>query len=155
LNIDTIKPGDRFDLGSYTMRRDEMTDFAGRYDPQPYHLDDAAAQAHPFFERLSASGWHTTMVLHRLWFRFAEARSLKTLAGVEVENIRWLRPVYPDDVLSGEIEFLKIRPSESKPDRSLGTIRTTLVNQKGEQVASMVVTAIFIRNPVQDRCRNA
>jgi len=147
LHVDAIQPGDSFDLGSYTMRRDEVIDFAARYDPQPFHLDDAAGAAHPFFDRLSASGWHTTMVMHLLWFRFAEAHSLKTLAGVEVEHIRWLRPVYPDDVLTGEVEFLSIRPSQSKPERSLGTIRNSLTNQNGDQVSSMVVTAIFMRNP--------
>jgi len=147
LHIDTIEPGDRFALGSYVMRRDEVVDFASRYDPQPYHLNDAAAAAHPFFERLSASGWHTTMIMHLLWFRFAESHALKILAGVEVEQIRWMRPVYPDDVLTGETEFLKVRASQSKPDRSLATIRTTLTNQAGETVASMVVTAAFMRSP--------
>lgn len=150
LHFDAIAPGDRFDLGSHVMKRDEVVEFASRYDPQPFHLDDDAAAAHPFFERLSASGWHTALVMHLLWHRYAEARGLESLAGAGVDQIRWLRPVYPGDTLSGEAEVLSVRTSRSNPGRGIGTLRTTLHNQHGEEVASMITTALFPRGANDD-----
>lgn len=145
LHFEAIAPGTRFDIGSQVMTREEVVAFASRYDPQPFHLDDAAAAAHPFFERLSASGWHTAVVMHLLWERFAKARGLEGLAGAGVDQIRWIRPVYPGDTLSGEAELLSVRASRSNPSRGIVTMRMSLQNQHGDQVASMVVTALFPR----------
>jgi acyl dehydratase len=143
LSFDDLKPRRQFELGTYEMTRAEVIDFASRYDPQPFHLDDAAAAANPVFGRLSASGWHTAMVMHLLWDRFSGVHGLRAVAGVGVDEIRWLRPVYPDDRLAGMMKVVRARRSASKPDRGIATVRITLRNQHGEQVAAMVATALY------------
>lgn len=143
LSFDDLKPGDRFQLGAYELTREEVIDFASKYDPQPFHLDDAAAAANPIFGRLSASGWHTAMIMHLLADRFTTARGLQGIAGLGVDGIRWHSPVYPGDMLDGTIEVVEARRSESKPDRAIATFRMTLRNQHGAQVAEMTTAALL------------
>ncbi len=143
LSFDDLKPGEQFKLGSYQPTREEVIDFASRYDPQPFHLDDAAAAANPVFGRLSASGWHSAMIMHLLSYRFWKARGLRGIAGLGVDGIRWHAPVYPGDLLDGTIEVVEARRSESKADRGIAKFRITLRNQHGAQVAEMVTAALM------------
>jgi len=128
------------------MTREEVIAFASKYDPQPYHLDDAAAAANPIFGRLSASGWHTTMVVNLLTDRFWRATAVRGLAGGGADEIRWLKPVYPGDTLTGHIEIVSKRPSASKPDRGIMTMQITLHNQNQTPVITVTLTGMFANN---------
>ena len=140
-----MKQGDRFPLGHYEVLREDVIEFASRFDPQPYHLDDAAAAANPVFGRLSASGWHTAVILNLLMDRFWKATKVRGMAGGGIDGMRWLHPVYPGDTLTGEVEVVMIRPSASRPERGVMTMRAVLRNQDGVQVSDITITGIFGR----------
>lgn len=145
--FDDLKAGDRFPLGRIEMTREEVIAFAAKYDPQPYHLDDAAAAASPIFERLSASGWHTAVLSSLLMDRFWKSTRVRGAAGGGVEEMRWLSPVYPGDTLTGEMEITAARVSASKPDRGIATMQTVLRNQDDVPVIKIRLTGIFSREP--------
>lgn len=145
LCFDDLAPGDRFPLGTHSMTRGDVIAFAEKYDPQPFHLDDAAAAANPLFDRLSASGWHTAVIMNLMMDKCWRQTNVRGLAGGQVDLIRWVKPVYPDDVLTGTIEVIAKRPSNSKPDRGIMTMEASLRNQQDELVATLRVTGIFAR----------
>ena len=121
--------------GQYAVTREEVLEFATRYDPQPFHLDDAAAAANPLFGRLSASGWHTAAMGMRMTADYwAGVGGRSILGGAGVDQLRWLMPVYPGDTLRCESEILDTRPSESKPDRGIVRTALTIFNQHDEPV---------------------
>lgn len=143
LRFDDIQAGDRFPLGEHLMTREDVIAFAEKYDPQPYHLDDAAVIDHPVFERLSASGWHTVMVTQLLLDRFWKGTPVRGLAGLGVDDIRWIRPVYPGDVLRAELAIVACRRSKSRPERGIITMRVTAQNAAGEDVITLSMGGIF------------
>lgn len=145
LTFDDLRVGDRFDIGHYDMTREEVMEFAGKYDPQPWHLDDEAAAANPVFGRLSASGWHTTVIFSLLADRFWKKTSVRGLAGGGMDQVRWLTPVFPGDRLTGSLEVLTIRPSASKPERGIMSMAGALHNHEGVQVMSAQLSGIFAR----------
>jgi len=140
--------GDSFAIGHYDMIREEIMEFAAKYDPQPWHLDDEAAAANPVFGRLSASGWHTTVVFSLLADRFWKQTAVRGLAGGGMDQVRWLTPVYPGDRLNGSLEVQTIRPSASKPERGIMSMAGALHNQHGVQVMSVQLSGIFARTPM-------
>jgi acyl dehydratase len=119
--------------------------FAADFDPQPFHLDEDAAKA-SIFGRLVASGWHTMALTMRLLVD-GELRSLWGLVGLGADDLRWPRPVFPDDVLSVGWEVLEVRPSSSKPDRGTARLRVTTRNQHGEVVLTVITTILLPRRP--------
>lgn len=127
------------------MKREEIIDFASKYDPQPWHLDDEAAAANPVFGRLSASGWHTTVVMSLLLDRFWKSTQVRGLAGGGVDGVRWMAPVFVGDVLTGEAVVTVARQSASKPDRGILTQHITMRNQDGHQVAEATLSGIMAR----------
>jgi len=134
-------------FGAYPVTREEVVDFATRYDPQAFHLDDAAAAANPIFGRLAASGWHTcAMVMRMLTDHWSESGHL-SLGGTGVDELRWVKPVYPGDVLSVEAEVLSKSAPRSKPDIGFVNFRLAVFNQDGELVVAMKVTNIQQRRP--------
>ncbi len=135
--------GARFGSGEYMMTREEVLDFARRYDPQPFHLDDAAAAAHPFFDRLPASGWHTCAVVMRLTVDRWEADGVRPLGGLGIDEIRWLRPVYPGDTIHCEYEVLGVTRGKPRPEMALVRVATRTINQDGVVAMSMVSNVIF------------
>jgi acyl dehydratase len=147
LTFDDLRPGDRFSLGTYAISREEIIEFASKYDPQLHHLDDEAAAANPIFGRLSASGWHTAAVTNLLMDRFLKTTRLVGISGTGVDEIRWLKPAYAGDVLKGEMEIMEARPSSSRPERALIKMRTILHNQYGVPVSSLTIGGIFARAP--------
>jgi acyl dehydratase len=117
--------------------------FAAEYDPQPFHLDDAAARE-SLFGRLVASGWHTMA----LTMRMLVAGGLQPawgLIGLGADELRWPRPVEPGDVLQVEWEVIETRPSASKPDRGIARLRVTTRNQRSEVVLTLVTTVLVPR----------
>lgn len=138
-----LKVGDRFDLGERTLTREEMIAFASRYDAQPFHLDDGAAQAHPLFGRLSASGWYTALILQNLIADLWKRTKVRGLAGAGVEEIKWFTPVYEGEPLCGHVEIEMVRTSASKPERGLMTMRATLDKLDGRPATLLRITGVF------------
>jgi acyl dehydratase len=134
LYLEDIYPGMTFSAGPMTLSEEAIIAFAREFDPQPFHIDPAAAQA-TVFKGLAASGWHTAAVTMRMLVD-AELRIAGGTIGFGAE-ISWLRPVRPGDGLSVETEIIDITPSESKPNQAIVTLRTTTVNQNGETVQVM------------------
>jgi acyl dehydratase len=147
LTFENLRVGDRFPLGSHAVTRDEIIEFASKYDPQPYHLSDAGAAANPIFGRLSASGWHTAAITNLLITRFLNGTRLVGIAGIGVDELRWFKPVYAGDVLSGALEILEARISASRPDRVVIFMRASLGNQDGLAVSMLTQSGIFARTP--------
>lgn len=142
LSFGDLKVGDRFPLGEYRMRRDEIIEFASKYDPQPFHLDDEAARRNPLFSGLSASGWHSMLIVQRMIGLFWEGTQVRGLAGIGVNELRWRAPVYPDDVLVAEIVVEEARRSRSRPEQGVVTTRA-IARRDGEVVMSFVISGMF------------
>jgi acyl dehydratase len=145
--FEDIQPGERAVLGPVTVDREEALDFARKYDPQPFHLDDAAAAAHPFFGRLAISGWQTCAYAMRLMVADMKARNVQSLGSPGMDGIRWVKPVYPGDQLTLESETLEVRPSRSRPEMGAAKRRYTMRNQNGDVVMTMEATGLFATRP--------
>lgn len=141
-----LRVGDSRQLGSHTFTREEIIDFARKFDPQPFHLDDEAAKR-SHFGQLVASGWHTTAICMRLVVDGFGTEGMASMGSPGVDEIRWLKPVRPGDTLSLRTEILDLTPSRSKPDRGSVRMRYELRNQHGELVMTMVGIGIFGRRP--------
>lgn len=138
-----LSVGRRFALGEYAVTRDEVIEFAERYDPQPYHVDEVAAAANPVFGRLSASGVHTYAMTSRMTFDGFAQHGIVAIAGAGSDALLFERPVYPGDVLSAVIEVIESRELKSRSDRGLTRMRTVVQNQHGEAVLSYQSTLFF------------
>lgn len=135
--------GHRVRFGRYEVRRDEVIDFATKFDPQPFHLDDEAAKD-SIFGRLAASGWHTCAMMMRM---IVDNIGDGSLGGIGMDELRWRRPVYPGDTLRCESEVLEVKPSASKPDRGMVKTRITVFNQDDEPVMTSVNLGLSKRRP--------
>jgi acyl dehydratase len=142
-HFEDFAAGQTFRLGEHRVTRDEIVSFARRFDPQPFHLDEEAARD-SMFAGLVASGWHTASVFMRLYVDGLLADSAG-MGSPGVEEIRWLVPVRPDDVLRGSVEVLDARASERHADRGTLRLRCELVNQRDEVVLRMVARTFFRR----------
>lgn len=147
--FEDLPVGRRDRFGSIVVTRDDMLDFARKFDPQPFHLDDDAAAANPLFGRLSASGWHTAAMGMRMTADFWAAADSRDaiLGGAGVDDLRWLTPVYAGDRLRAEAEVIDARPSASKPDRGIVRFRTILYNQDDVPVMSHLSNVMIRRRP--------
>jgi acyl dehydratase len=131
--------------GRVRVDKDEIIAFAKQYDPQPFHLDEAAARQ-SIFGRLVASGWHTAAMTMSLIAR-SEHRAAGGTIGLGFESLRWPTPVLPGDELRIESEVLETRPSKSRPDRGLLKMRTRTFNQHGEVVQELIANGMVPRRP--------
>ncbi len=145
LYFEDLAVGQTFGTETVTVLPEQVKAFAAEFDPQPFHLDEAAARA-SLFGGLVASGWHTAALTMRLLVG-GELRVVGGLIGLGVEELRWPRPVRPGDVLRVESEVLGLRPSGSKPDRGIVRVRNTTLNGEGQPVMVQVVTMIVPRHP--------
>ncbi len=135
--------GDTMEMGSHTFTEAEIIAFARQFDPQPFHVDhDAAARS--MYGGIIASGWHTASICHRLLVDSLLSKSV-SLGSPGLDELRWLLPVRPEDVLSARVEVLSLTPSRSKPDRGAIKFRLEVRNQKGEVVMTELATALFSR----------
>ena len=133
-------------FGAYLVTREEVIDFASRYDPQDFHLGDEAAARGPF-GTLAASGWNTAAISMRLLCDHLISRQA-SLGGAGVEEIRWTRPVLPGDVLSLEITVTEKRRSRSRPEVGLMKIFQRMFNQHDEEVMRLSSTGMIkVRDP--------
>jgi acyl dehydratase len=133
------------EFGGLSVSKDEIIDFAAKFDPQPFHLDEAAAK-HTLFGGLCASGWHTCGLAMRM---MCDAYLLETasLGSPGLENIRWLKPVRPGDTLRVRSVVLEARPMGSKPDVGLFRTRWEMLNQDGDEVMQMEGWNMVRRRP--------
>jgi acyl dehydratase len=143
--FDDLILGMRFKSPEKRVTREEIRRFASEYDPQPYHLDEEAAER-SIFGGLAASGWHTAAMAMRL---IVDTRPFgpHPLLGVGVDELRWLAPVRPDDVIHLEGEVVELIPSRSKP-QGIVRVKWTAYNQRGEPVYSVTPIAIVPRRHV-------
>lgn len=129
-------------FGNKQVTREEVIDFAGKYDPQPFHLDDEAA-ANTHFGRLSASGWHTGSMAMRMMVDNMKEHEQAGLGSPGIEDLRWLTPVYPGDTLRCETEVMEKRRSASRPEMGLFKSKLTVFNQHDAPVMTMVSTGLI------------
>lgn len=145
LYFDDFKAGMVQNLGGRKVTREEIVAFAREFDPQPFHLDDEAAQRTPF-GGLIASGWHTAALVQRIVVDgFVNASA--SLGSPGVDELRWLKPVRPGDELAVRFEVTETTPSRSKPDRGTIKVAYTVTNQKGEVVMTMKAAGMIARRP--------
>ena len=133
------------------MTREEAIDFARRYDPQPFHLDDDAAAANPLFGRLVASGWHTAAIAMRLTVELWARHGMQSLGGAGLEELVWPKPVYPGDTLRLELEVIGARPLRSWPGVGMVKVLTVVLNQHDEPVMRQVANVMVGCRPVEDQ----
>jgi acyl dehydratase len=142
--LEDLRVGQNFTSGTYVMEAARIKEFAAEFDPQPFHLDERAAQA-SIFKRLAASGWHTAAVAMRLLVTggLPFANGLVGLGG----EIAWPRPTRPGDILHVESEIVEITPSRSKPHQGIVTVRGTMFNQNRETVYLLTAKLLVLRRP--------
>jgi acyl dehydratase len=140
-HFEDFVPGLVSEFGPITIDEAEVVAFARHYDPQPIHVDPAAAAAGPF-GGLIASGWHTVGLVMRILVENYLARGA-ALASPGVDELRWLQPVRPGDVLRVRVTVLEARRSRSKPDRGLVRTRIETVNQDDAVVMTMIAMNLF------------
>ena len=143
LYFEDLYPGMQFNSKrTYKVTVEEIKQFAERYDPQPFHLDEKAGES-SFFKGLAASGWLTAAIVMRL--RVESLQIAGGIIGAGVEEMRWTSPVRPGDSLRTEAEILGVRLSQSRPEFGLVQSRTKVFNQRNEVVMNTVVNFLAPR----------
>jgi acyl dehydratase len=142
-----LEVGSTSKFGRYDVTRDEVMEFARKYDPQPFHLDDeAAAKTH--FGRLSASGWHTCAMTMAMLVENMKTSRQAGLGSPGMDNLRWVKPVYPGDTLRVETTIIEKRRSKNRPDMGLFKSDLTIFNQDDEPVMTMRSNGLIkVRDP--------
>jgi len=141
--FDDVQVGDVMRFGRYEVTRDEIIEYARQFDPQPFHLDEEAANA-SMFGGLIASGWHTgAMFIRMVVEQMTPVHA--TTGAMGFDDLKWLKPVRPGDVLSVESEIREKIESRSRPDRGTVKIESRISNQRGEVVMSLVSLVIYLR----------
>src|SRR5688572_25927187 len=144
LYLEDFTVGRRFVSAAHTLDADQIKAFASRFDPQPFHLDEKAAQT-SFFHGLAASGWHTAAITMSLL-----VKSGMPIAGGLIgagAEIAWPRPVRPGDTLTVESEVLEVKPSRSRPERGMITVKSQTRNQQGEVVQILTSRMLVWKRP--------
>jgi len=142
--FDDLALGMRFKSAEKLVTREDIKRFAAEFDPQPYHLDEAAAEK-TALQGLAASGWHTAAIAMRL---ATDVRPFgpHPLLGIGVDELRWLAPVRPGDVLHIVGEVVELAPSKTKP-QGIVKVKWTAFNQRGEPVYTFTPIGIVPRRP--------
>ncbi|WP_424192445.1 MaoC family dehydratase [Ampullimonas aquatilis] len=145
LYLDDLSVGMRYHSAEYAMDKAAIVSFAEQFDPQPFHLNEAAAQA-SFFDGLAASGWHTAAITMRLLVTSGMPLA-DGLIGAGGE-ISWPQPTRPDDILHVESEIVAITPSRSKPNQGMVTVRSETLNQDHQIKQLMIAKLLVFRRPI-------
>src|SRR6185436_10635575 len=140
--------GQTFGSGQLLIEKERARAFALEFDPQPFHLDEEAAQR-TIFGGLAASGWHTAAVTMRLLVE-SELQPAGGIVGAGFDEFRWPQPVRPGDELHIESEVLEVRPSRSRSNQGLIKVRTTTLNQNDEAVQVQIANLIVPRRQSVD-----
>ncbi|WEK41807.1 MAG: MaoC family dehydratase [Candidatus Sphingomonas colombiensis] len=140
--FEDIAVGTKASFGAYQVTREEVIEFAGKYDPQPFHLSDEAA-AQTFFGRLSASGWHTCAMVMSMIVENLKHNQQAGLGSPGIDELRWLTPVFPGDTLRCETEVIEKRQSASRPEMGIFKSRMTVFNQHDVPVMTMISNGLI------------
>ncbi len=141
-----FKVGEVEQIGGKQVDRDELIEFAKQFDPQPFHVDEAAAKQ-SIYGGLIASGWHTCAMVMRMMCDAYLSQSA-SVGSPGIDNLKWLKPVRPGDTISARRTTLETRVSKSKPDIGIVNNLWEVFNQNGEKVMSMQGYGMFRRrNP--------
>ena len=134
------------EFGTYDVTREEVLEFARKYDPQPFHLsDEEAAKTH--FGRLSASGWHTAAMTMAVIARRVVGEEQAGLGSPGIDELRWKKPVYPGDTLHVRGRILETTPSRSRPEMGSFRTETIVTNQDGDVVMTFISIVLIRRRP--------
>jgi acyl dehydratase len=152
--FEDIRVGESSDIGRHTFTAEEIKAFAARFDPQPFHLDEAAG-ARSQFGALCASGWHTACVWMRLMIKYRRREDEERRARGEAvgqlgpspgfRDLKWLKPVCAGDTIAYATEVVEARPLNSRPGWGIIVVRNVGVNQRGEPVISFMSSAFVER----------
>ncbi|HEV8262257.1 MAG TPA: MaoC family dehydratase [Burkholderiales bacterium] len=141
-----FKVGEVHQIGEKRVAKDEIVAFGRQFDPQPFHVDEAAAKA-SMYGGLIASGWHTVALVMRMMCDSYMLDSA-SLGSPGIDNLKWLKPVRPGDTIRAQRTTLEVRASASRPEMGLVKTRWEVFNQNGEQVMTMEGYGMFRRrNP--------
>jgi acyl dehydratase len=146
--LEDFTVGQTFGSGRVRVDKEQIKAFAAEFDPQPFHLDEDAAQD-TIFRGLAASGWHTAALTMRLLVE-SEIEPAGGVVGAGFDEFRWPRPVRPGDELHIESEVLEVRPSRSRSNQGLIKVRTTTLNQNDEAVQVQIANLIVLRRQSAD-----
>ncbi|HMV43996.1 MAG TPA: MaoC family dehydratase [Leptospiraceae bacterium] len=133
----------RFELGSYKITKEEIIRFAKEFDPQPFHIDEEKAKS-SIFGSLIASGWHTNSIYMKLFVKEMMSRA-HGMGSPGLEELKWKKPVFPDDTLSGIFTIIEKKPF--KGNLGLVRARNELMNQNGVLVLSFIGLMLFAKRP--------
>ena len=146
--FEDLEVGTETDFGSYEVTREEVLDFARKYDPQPFHLsDEAAAKTH--FGRIAASGWHTCAMTMAVIARKVVGEEQAGLGSPGIDELRWLKSVYPGDTLHVKGTIVDKTPSRSRPDIGSFRTETAVTNQDGVPVMRYTSIVLMRRRPAE------
>jgi acyl dehydratase len=143
--LDDLAAGDKFVTGGVTLTESGIIGFALTYDPQPFHLD-AAAAAESIYGGLIASGFQVVALAFRLFIQSGMLAG-SSMGSPGIDELRWFAPARPGDTLHAEVEVLAVTPSKSKVDRGIARLRYTMLNQRREAVSSFIVNHLLLRRP--------
>ena len=144
--FEDLEIGAQTDFGSYQVTREEVLEFAQKYDPQPFHLsDEEAAKTH--FGRIAASGWHTTAMTMAVIARYVVNHRQAGLGSPGIDELRWKKPVYPGDTLHVRGRILEKTPSRSRPEMGSFRTQTMVANQDGDVVMTFISIVLMRRRP--------
>ena len=141
--FESFEIGQKQSFGAYEVTENEIIEFASKYDSQFFHLDHDAAQE-SLFGGLCASGWHTCAMTMSMMVENMDLHG-RSLGSPGIDSLRWLRPVYPGDILSVQMEVLDTVPSKSRPSIGVVTNKVSVSNQKGIVVMEFTSKGIFRR----------
>lgn len=145
IHFEDVTVGDTHRFGRYEVTREEIIEYARQFDPQPFHLDEEAAQASPF-GGLIASGWHTGAMLIRMLNDHSIPRAATTGA-LGFDDLKWVKPVRPGDILSVETRVLEKAESRSRPEIGVVKVESRVSSQDGELKMSLVSIVLYRRRP--------
>jgi acyl dehydratase len=147
IHYEDLVPGTIAKFGNYEVTREEVLEFARKYDFQPFHLsDEEAAKTH--FGRISASGWHTGAMTMSMMVAHMQQNPQAGLGSPGIDELRWVKPVYPGDTLRVETELLEKRRSRSRPEMGILKSQARVYNQNDELVMTLKSNGLIrVRNP--------
>ena len=144
--FEDLNVGESVTYGTYEVTREEVLEFARKYDPQPFHIsDEEAAKTH--FGRIAASGWHTAAMTMACIARYVVEHEHQGLGAPGVDELRWRKPVYPGDTLTVTGTIVEKTPSRSKPEIGSFRTETIVTNQHGEPVMTFTSIVLMRRRP--------
>lgn len=139
--------GDKKEFGHYEVTKQEVIDFASKYDPQPFHLDEEAAK-NSVFGVLCASGWHTSAMTMAMVVKDFTQTGLAGMGSPGLDFLNWHQPVKVGDTLSVITEAVEKRESKSRPNLGFLKNKITTLNEKGETVMTMQANVMVLKRPV-------